>query len=324
MKAIQIEAFGNPAEVMKLVDVPDVGSPAEAEVVIALEASPINMSDLLMISGRYGYRPPLPCVVGTEGVGRVVAVGSSVTHLKTGDRTVIPYPSAAWAERIKADARLLRPLGAGDVNQLAMLSINPATAWLLLTEYVTLAPGAWVIQNSANSGVGRALIGIAKSLGLKTVSVVRREDVVAELKAIGSDVVLVDGPDLAKRVAAETGKAPIALAVDGVADTSTTNLLGCLADKGVHVFYSAISGKPLIAPAQPLIFRDISIRGFWLANWFKTATPNKITEMYARLTPLVASGAISSPIAGTYSFGQIAEAVAVASKNRGKVLFTPG
>jgi NADPH:quinone reductase-like Zn-dependent oxidoreductase len=324
MKAIQIEAFGNPAEVMKLVDVPDVGAPAEAEVVIALEASPINMSDLLMISGRYGYRPPLPCVVGTEGVGRVVAVGSSVTHLKAGDRTLIPYPSAAWAERIKADARLLRPLGAGDVNQLAMLGINPATAWLLLTEYVTLAPGAWVIQNSANSGVGRALIGIAKSLGLRTVSVVRREDVVAEIKAIGSDVVLVDGPDLAKRVAAETDKAPIALAVDGVADTSTTNLLGCLADKGVHVFYSAISGKPLIAPAQPLIFRDISIRGFWLANWFKTATPNKITEMYERLTPLVASGAISSPIAGTYSFGQIAEAVAVASKNRGKVLFTPG
>jgi NADPH:quinone reductase-like Zn-dependent oxidoreductase len=324
MKAIQIEAFGNPAEVMKLVDVPDVGAPAEAEVVIALEASPINMSDLLMISGRYGYRPPLPCVVGTEGVGRVVAVGSSVTHLKAGDRTLIPYPSAAWAERIKADARLLRPLGAGDVNQLAMLGINPATAWLLLTEYVTLAPGGWVIQNSANSGVGRALIGIAKSLGLKTVSVVRREDVVAEIKAIGSDVVLVDGADLAKRVAAETDKAPIALAVDGVADTSTTNLLGCLADKGVHVFYSAISGKPLIAPAQPLIFRDISIRGFWLANWFKTATPNKITEMYERLTPLVASGAISSPIAGTYSFGQIAEAVAVASKNRGKVLFTPG
>jgi NADPH:quinone reductase-like Zn-dependent oxidoreductase len=324
MKAIQIEAFGNPAEVMKLVDIPDVGAPSKGEVVIALEASPINMSDLLMISGRYGYRPPLPCVVGTEGVGRVVAVGSGVTHLKAGDRTLIPYPSAAWAERIKADARILRPLGAGDVNQLAMLGINPATAWLLLTEYVTLPPGAWVIHNSANSGVGRALIGIAKSLGLKTVNVVRRDDVVAEIKAIGGDVVLVDGPDLAKRVAAETGNAPIALAVDGVADTSTTGLLDCLTDKGVHVFYSAMSRKPLIAAAQPLIFRDISIRGFWLANWFKTATPDRITEMYDRLTPLVASGAISSPIAGTYGFGQIAEAVAVASKSRGKVLFTPG
>jgi NADPH:quinone reductase-like Zn-dependent oxidoreductase len=324
MKAIQIEAFGNPAEVMKLVDVPDVGAPSKGEVVIALEASPINMSDLLMISGRYGYRPPLPSVVGSEGVGRVIAVGSGVTHLKAGDRTLIPYPSAAWAERIKADARILRPLGAGDVNQLAMLGINPATAWLLLTEYVTLSPGAWVIHNSANSGVGRALIGIAKSLGLKTVNVVRRDDVVAEIKAIGGDVVLVDGPDLAKRVAAETGNAPIALAVDGVADISTTGLLECLTDKGVHVFYSAMSRKPLVAAAQPLIFRDISIRGFWLANWFKTATADQITEMYDRLTPLVASGAISSPIAGTYAFGQIAEAVAVASKSRGKVLFTPG
>jgi NADPH:quinone reductase-like Zn-dependent oxidoreductase len=324
MKAIQIEAFGNPAEVMKLVDVPDVGAPGEGEVVIALEASPINMSDLLMISGRYGYRPKLPAIVGAEGVGRIVAVGSGVTHLKAGDRTVVPYPSAAWAERIKADARVLRPLGAGDVNQLAMLSINPATAWLLLTEFVTLQRGDWVIHNSANSGVGRALIGIAKSLGLKTVNVVRRDDVVADIKAIGGDVVLVDGPDLAKRVASETGKAPIALAVDGVADISTTGLLACLADKGVHVFYSAISGKPLVAPAQPLIFRDISIRGFWLANWFKTATPDKITEMYDRLTPLVASGAISSPVAGTYHFGQSAEAVAVASKNRGKALFIPG
>src|ERR1700738_4362336 len=143
MKAIQIEAFGNPAEVMKLVDVPDVGAPAEAEVVIALEASPINMSDLLMISGRYGYRPPLPCVVGTEGVGRVVAVGSSVTHLKAGDRTLIPYPSAAWGERIKAEASRLRPLGAGDVNQLAMLGINPPTAYLMLTGYVSLPRGSW-------------------------------------------------------------------------------------------------------------------------------------------------------------------------------------
>jgi NADPH:quinone reductase-like Zn-dependent oxidoreductase len=204
-----------------------------------------------------------------------------------------------------------------------MLGINPATAWLLLTEYVTLPPGAWVIHNSANSGVGRALIGIAKSLGLKTVNVVRRDDVVAEIKAIGGDVVLVDGPDLAKRVAAETGNAPIALAVDGVADISTTGLLDCLTDKGVHVFYSAMSRKPLVAAAQPLIFRDISIRGFWLANWFKTATADQITEMYDRLTPLVASGAISSPIAGTYAFGQISEAVAVASKSRGKVLFTP-
>jgi NADPH:quinone reductase-like Zn-dependent oxidoreductase len=324
MRAIQIEAFGNPAEVMKLVDIPDVGAPAEGEVVIALEASPINMSDLLMISGRYGYRPKLPSVMGTEGVGRVVAIGGGVKHLKLGDRTLVPYPAPAWAERIKTDASRLRPLAGGDVHQLAMLGINPPTAYLMLTDYLSLPSGAWVIQNSANSSVGRALIPIAKSLGLKTVNVVRREDVVAEIKAIGGDVVLVDGPDLAKRVAAETGNAQISLAVDGVGDTSTTNLLGCLAEKGVYLFYSTMSGKPSVVPATQLIFRDISMRGFWLATWFKTATPNKITAMYDRLAPLVASGAISTPIAGTYSFAQFADAVAAASKNRGKALFRPG
>jgi NADPH:quinone reductase-like Zn-dependent oxidoreductase len=324
MQAIQIEAFGNPAEVLKVVDIPDVGPPGDGEVVIALEASPINMSDLLMISGRYGYRPKLPSVAGTEGVGRVIAVGGGVRHLKPGDRTLVPYPAPAWAERIKVNARQLRPLTGGDVLQLAMLGINPPTAYLMLTDFVNLPTGSWVIQNSANSGVGRALIPIAKSLGLKTVNVVRRDDVVAEIKAIGGDVVLVDGPDLAKRVAAETGKAPIALAADGVGDISTANLVECLAEKGVHVFYSLMSGKPPVLPARQLIYRDISMRGFWLANWFRDAEPNQITEMYDRLTPLVVSGAISTPIAGTYGFADIAEAVAVASKNRGKALFTVG
>jgi NADPH:quinone reductase-like Zn-dependent oxidoreductase len=324
MKAIQVEAFGNPAEVMKLVDIPDVGAPAVGEVVIALEASPINMSDLLMISGRYGYQPKLPCVMGSEGVGRIVEVGQGVPHLKPGDRTLVPYPSAAWAERIKADANGLRALTGGDVYQLAMLGINPPTAYLMLTQFVTLQPGGWVIQNSANSGVGRALIAIAKSLGLKTVNIVRRDELVTELKAIGGDVVLVDGPDLAKRVAAETGGAPIALAIDGVGDTSTMNLLGCLAEKGVLVFYSAISGKPFVGPAQLLIFRDISLRGFWLPIWFNTATSDQITAMYERLTPLVASGAISSPVAGTYKFSEIVEAVTMAAQKRGKALFVPG
>ena len=121
MKAIEIETFGNPAEVVKAVDVPDVGAPAAGEVVIALEASPINQYDLLMIAGGYGYRPRLPAIMGTEGVGCVVAVGAGVTHLREGDRTLVPFLHPAWAERIKTDAPWLRPLPPGDVNQFAMM-----------------------------------------------------------------------------------------------------------------------------------------------------------------------------------------------------------
>ncbi len=87
MKALQIETFVNPVEVVKAVDIRDVAAPAAGEVVIALEASPINQYDLLMIAGGYGYRPRLPAIMGTEGAGRVVAVGSGIKHLKEGDRT---------------------------------------------------------------------------------------------------------------------------------------------------------------------------------------------------------------------------------------------
>src|SRR5712671_7056390 len=98
MKAVEIKAFGNPAEVVKVVDIPDVGAPAAGEVVIALEASPINQYDLLMIAGGYGYLPPLPAIMGTEGVGRVVAVGAGVKHLKEGDRTLVLFLHPSWAE----------------------------------------------------------------------------------------------------------------------------------------------------------------------------------------------------------------------------------
>ena len=64
MKAIQIEAYGNATEVLRVADLPDVGAPAAGEVVIEVEASPINQYDLLLIAGGYGYRPRLPAVMG--------------------------------------------------------------------------------------------------------------------------------------------------------------------------------------------------------------------------------------------------------------------
>src|SRR5260370_26946299 len=184
MKAVQIEAFGNPAEVVKVIDIPDVGAPTAGEVVIALDASPINQYDLLMIVGGYGYRPKLPAIMGTEGAGRVVAVGAGVKHLKEGDRTLVPFLTPTWAQRIKTDAPWLRPLPPGDINQFAMMGVNPPTAYFLLTDIVKLPRGSWVIQNAANSGVGRATVAIANTLGLKTVSVVRRDEVIAEMKAL--------------------------------------------------------------------------------------------------------------------------------------------
>src|SRR5260221_2672246 len=173
-----------------------------------------------MIAGGYGYSPPFPAIVGTEGAGRVIAVGSGVKHLKEGDRTLVPFLHPAWADRVKTNGPWLRPLPPGDVTQFAMMGVNPPTAYLLLTDIVKLPRGSWVIQNGANSGVGRSTIAVAKLLGLKTVNVVRRDEVVEEVKALGGDVVLVDGPDLAQRVTAAAGKPPTKLALAEVRQPS--------------------------------------------------------------------------------------------------------
>ncbi len=223
----------------------------------------------------------------------------------------------------KTGAPWLRPLPPGDINQFAMMGVNPPTAYLLLTNIVKLPRGSWVIQNGANSGVGRAIVAIAKSLGLRTVNVVRRHEVITDMKELGGDVVVVDGSDVAKRVAAETGSAPIALALDGVGDTSPMNLMGCLSESAVLVSYGGTSRKPMVVHPGSFIFRRQKVRGFWLYYRYQSATLDEITAMFDHLTPLVAAGTIATPVAATYRFDQVREAVTRAAQSGGKVLFTP-
>jgi NADPH:quinone reductase-like Zn-dependent oxidoreductase len=323
MKGIQLNAYGNPAGVVSIVDIPDVGTPRSDEIIIDVEAVPVEPSDLYMIAGVYGNLPRLPHVLGIQGVGYVSAVGRDVKHLKEGDRTLIPPFVPSWVDRVKTSAPWLRPLPKGDVSQFSMLGINPATAYLLLTEFVQLKPGDWVLQNSANSSVGRAVIPIAKSRGIRTVNVVRRTELVDELKALGADIVLVHGPDLPQRVAAATDKASISLALDGVGDSSTQHLLNSITLYGTVVVYSGMSGKPAMVSNPHIIFQSQSVRGFWIFNWFKSPNLEKITALYEELAAMVASGAISIPVAGQFSFNQYQEALALAAKYSGKAILTP-
>jgi NADPH:quinone reductase-like Zn-dependent oxidoreductase len=275
-----------------------------------------------MIRGLYGIRPALPAIVGSEGIGRISAVGAGVDHVKPGDRVLLPYPTAAWQDRANVDAAALFALPADvDPRQLAMLGINPTTAYVMLTDGVALAPGDWVIQNSANSGVGRAVIAIARARGVKTVNVVRREDAVAGVVAAGGDHVLVQGPDLARRVAAATGGAPIKLALDGVGGDALATLSGAVAPGGAVVVYSAMSGTAGAASPIDLIFRGISLRGFWLAPWVKRASRDRVHAVQRELATLIASGALSVPVAQIYPLDRAAEALAHAARFTGKVLF---
>jgi NADPH:quinone reductase-like Zn-dependent oxidoreductase len=320
MYALQISRFGEPSDVLELVKLPDPHDPLANEVLLAVEYAPISDSDLSTIRGQYGMLPSLPTGIGFEGVGRILSVGEEVDHLKVGDRVLLPSSSSSWREKIILPSTGLFPLPQNaDPQQLSMLSINPPTAALLLSEYVELKPGDWVIQNAGNSGVGRSVIAFAKDRGLRTVSLVRRQELIDELVAAGGDIVLVDGAEISARVAQATGNAKIALALDGVGGEAMLSLSSCLSPGGTLVVYSAVSKKPSLASAMDLVFRIVTIRGFWLYSPEFRASP-KVVEAIKTGVRLIAEGKLYMPVAATYPLVAAKEAIAHAQRG-GKVLF---
>ena len=296
------------------------------QVLIKVLAAPINPSDVLTLTGVYGMLPPLPAVGGNEGVGVVAEWGPGVSSPAIGQTVLLPVGAGTWSTHMVADAVKLMPLPNGvDPQQLAMMTVNPPTAYLMLKEFVDLQPGEWVIQNAANSGVGEYLIQLAKIRGLKTVNIVRRESAVAAVKAMGGDVVLVDGDGLPKQVVAATQDAKIRLAIDAVGGKSTGNLANCLTEGGVLVNYGMMSGESCVVSPSSFVFRDVTVRGFWLALWFRKATPPQQMAVFGELAKLIASGKLKARVQATYDISQIKEAVAAAAAGErdGKILMVP-
>src|SRR5215470_586333 len=98
MRAVQLMSFGNPVEGLRYVDIPEPDAPGPNQVLLGVDFSPINPNDLMVAEGIYKVRPPLPAVIGNEGVGRVLAVGPGVKSVKAGDRALAPLGSFTWRE----------------------------------------------------------------------------------------------------------------------------------------------------------------------------------------------------------------------------------
>ena len=325
MKQVQISAYGAPEQVAACVDAPDVGAPAPGEVVFDVLAFPINPADLSMCRGGYRLQPPLPATPGAECVGRVTAVGDGVGALRVGD-LVINLQRENWAQRRRVAAGDAVPIPAGlDLKQAAMLRINPPTAQLLLEDHVALQPGDWVVQNVANSAVGRHIIVLARERGWRTVNVVRRNDVGAELKGLGADAVIEDGPDLAARAHAAAGNGAIRLGIDAVCGQATKRIADCVADGGIVVSYGSMSGEDPVMSRPAMSFRGVTLTGFQLGRGLAKRNPEAVRRLYADLARKLRDGVLSAPVDSTYPIEEIKQALAHAQKGgrRGKILVLP-
>jgi len=186
-----------------------------------------------------------------------------------------------------------------------------------------LQKGDWLIQNAANSAAGRDVIQIAHELGYKTVNVVRRAEVIDELRAEGGDVVLVDGDKLREEVKTATGGASIRLGLNSVGGDSALRLSNCLAPGGTLVSFGAMSLQPLKIPTGLLIFKDLRFRGIWINKWYDNASPSERMETFRPLFDMARHGLLKTHVDKVYPLSEVKAAVTHASqgKRSGKIIF---
>lgn len=325
MKRAIFRHHGLPQDVIELIEEPDP-VPGRGEVRVRNRVMTINPADLLSIEGRYGAEPiSLPATPGVGAWGVVDAVGDGVKRLQVGD-AVLPVGGGLWSDTVVLHERMAPKAPAGaDPEQAAMMRANPGSAYLMLTALTDLAPGQWVVQNAANSNVGRMVIRFAHEMGLKSVNVVRRADVVEVLKADGADAVVVDdgSTDLAAAIADAAGAAP-KLALDAIGGAATMALASVVADHGLVAVYGLLSGEDSRISARDLVFRDVTLRGFWLAEWYATATPEEMRELHGFLVKKLADGTIHAEVEARYPLSCIKDAVAHAGRDgrNGKIILT--
>jgi NADPH:quinone reductase-like Zn-dependent oxidoreductase len=317
MKAIHLTAYGNPAENLRIVEVPEPHTSPAGEALVRMEYAPIDYSDLLLANGVYLLNPRLPSVIGGEGAGIVEATGPGVTRVKVGDRVTIPFGTFTWSEKVLAPADGLFVVPPSiDARTASMLNINPTTAVLLLSEFVKLNAKDWIVLNAANSQVARCLIAIAKSRDLNVAGIVRRSELIAEVETLGFDFVGVESPELSKQIQIATGGMPMLLGLDAVGGPATATIASMLSPGAHLVIYAWLSGLPIHVQQGDLIAKRLEIHGFWM--YYDEYLP-KIRAALTEAATVVATGTLTLPITTTYKLSQVKEAIEH-SQRGGKVL----
>ncbi len=314
---------GQPEQVLHVPSKPIV-EPNTGELRVRMLFSPINPADINFVQGVYGVKPQLPdSPAGLEGVGIVEL--SADPDFAIGDHVVLLRGIGAWAESLTApSSQFLKIRPDAPLQQAAMLKVNPLTAYLALTEFVTLKPGDWIVQNAANSGVGRCVIQLAKAMGVRTINVVRRPDLLRdELLALGADIVVGEEDEsMVKSVLAQLDGARPVLASNCVGGESALRLMDMLAASGTMVTFGAMSKKSIKVPNGWLIFKDITLKGLWCTKWLERASRADIERVYAQLLDAMSEGALVQAVDEIYELTDVADACAHAQQEyrSGKIL----
>ncbi|XVF20171.1 hypothetical protein REPUB_Repub11eG0175300 [Reevesia pubescens] len=295
-KAIVYEHHGPPDSVTRLIELSPV-EVKENQVCVKMLAAPINPSDINRIEGVYPVRPQVPAVGGYEGVGEVYSIGSAVKGLLPGD-SVIPSPpsSGTWQTYVVKDQDMWHKISKDSpIEYAATVTVNPLTALRMLDDFTTLNSGDSLVQNGATSIVGQCVIQLARFRGIHSINIIRdragSDEVKERLKALGADEVFTESQLEVKNIKGLLSNIPEpALGFNCVGGNTASLVLKFLRQGGTMVTYGGMSKKPITVSTSSFIFKDLSLRGFWLQKWLSADKAEECRPMVDYLLCLAQEG----------------------------------
>jgi NADPH2:quinone reductase len=261
MKAVVCEAFGGP-EVLALREVPDPPAPAAGEVQVRIGARGAQYVDVLMLAGKYQFRPEPPFIPGSEAAGEVVATGPDVTRFRIGDRVMSRHRLGAFAELGNASVENCDPIPAGmSLEEAAVFRGAYNTAYHALLQRGRLKEGEWVLIHGAAGGIGIPAIQIAKLFGAEVIATASTEEKRSVCQAEGGDYAIDYRSGFRDKVMELTQGRGVDIVYDPVNGPTFEESLRCLAWGGRILILGFLGGPPALARTNYLLIKGIEAVG---------------------------------------------------------------
>ena len=326
MRAVHVRAFA-PFETVGVEDVPDP-QPGPGEVAIDVVAADVNYPDILVITGQYQIKPPLPFSPGKAAAGRVSAVGAGVSDLAVGDRVAAQVEYGAYAEKLIARAESCFKMPATmPFHVAAALGLVYQTAWFALLDRAAFKPGDIVLVLGASGGVGMASVELAKALGAKMVMAgVRGASRAQVARKAGADhVVDLAMPNLRDalrdEVHALTGGHGADVVIDPVGGEAHAAALRALAWCGRMVIVGFASGEIPAIKANYLLVKNIAVSGIQWSD-YRDRTPERVRDAQRDIFALYEQGRLDPSISARLPLEQFADGLQALrdGKAQGKIV----
>jgi NADPH2:quinone reductase len=308
MKAVVCEAFGGP-EVLALREVPDPPPPGLGELQVRIQARGVQYVDVLMLAGKYQFRPEPPFIPGSEGAGEVVVVGPGVTGFKPGDRVMSRHRLGGFAQvgNSKAEDCDLIP-SVMSLEEAAVFRNVYHTAYHALLQRGRLKAGDWVLIHGAAGGIGLPAIQIAKLYGAKVVATASTEEKRAVCLEEGADHAIDYQAGFRDKVMELTGGRGVDIIYDPVNGPTFEESLRCLAWAGRILILGFLGGAPALARTNYLLIKGIEAIGVRIGG-LSEAHPEIAAANIKTLVELAGQGKLKPRIWRRFPLAAAAEAI---------------